>query len=161
MFYATPEGGGKIEIGDDFYFSSGDAVNPIGANLQGVIYAEPGATVIIGHHVGMSSTRLWIHDRLTIGNHVKIGAGVLITDTDAHPMDYRARRHSNEGTQSAPITIGDDAWIGAQAIILKGVTIGPRSIIGAGSVVTHDIPADCIAAGNPCRVIRHIQDNRT
>ena len=58
--------------------------------------------------------------------------------------------------QTAPVTIEDDVWIGANCQILKGVTIGVRSVIGAGSVVTKSIPADCIAAGNPCKVIRRI-----
>ena len=102
----------------------------------------------------MSSTRIWIHKSLTIGDNVKIGGMVLITDTDAHPIDYIARRSSTAESKSAPITIGDDAWIGAHCLILKGVTIGERSIIGAGSVVTRSIPPDCLAAGNPARVIR-------
>lgn len=147
-------GGGKISIGDNFYFSSGYGVNPIAGNLQGAVYVEPGASLSIGNDVGMSSTRMWIHDSVTIGNHVKIGACVLITDTDAHPLDYMARRSSNDGTKSAPIVIEDDVWVGAHTIILKGVSIGARSVIGAGSVVTRSIPADCVAAGNPCRVIK-------
>lgn len=98
---------------------------------------------------------MWIHDSLTIGDNVKIGGNVLITDTDAHPMDYVARRTTGEGTKSAPIVIEDDAWVGAHCVILKGVTIGARSVIGAGSIVTRSIPADCVAAGNPCRVIRN------
>ena len=57
---------------------------------------------------------------------------------------------------SAPITIEDDVWIGAQCVILKGVTIGARSIIGAGSVVTKSISPDCIAAGNPCKIIKKL-----
>jgi len=146
--------GGKISIGDNFYFSSGYGVNPIAGNLQGAVYVEPGASLSIGNDVGMSSTRMWIHDSVTIGNHVKIGACVLITDTDAHPLDYMARRSSNDGTKSAPIVIEDDVWVGAHTIILKGVSIGARSVIGAGSVVTRSIPADCVAAGNPCRVIK-------
>ena len=146
--------GGKVCIGDNLYFSSGDAVNPIGSNLQGAIYVENGASLAIGNDVGMSSTRMWIHDSVTIGDNVKVGACVLITDTDAHPLDYLARRTSNEGTKSAPIEIEDDVWVGAHSIILKGVTIGARSIIGAGSVVTKSIPADCVAAGNPCKVIK-------
>lgn len=81
---------------------------------------------------------------------------MLMTDTDAHPMDYIARRNGSEDTKSAPIVIEDDAWIGAQCIILKGVTIGARSIIGAGSIVTRSIPSDCVAAGNPCKVIRKL-----
>ena len=110
--------------------------------------------VKIGNNVGMSSTRIWVHDSVVVGDNVKIGACVLITDTDAHPMDYMARRTSNEGTKSAPIVIEDDVWVGAHSIILKGVTIGARSIIGAGSVVTKSIPADCVAAGNPCMLIK-------
>lgn len=58
---------------------------------------------------------------------------------------------------SAPIVIEDDVWVGAHSFILKGVTIGARSIIGAGSVVTKNIPADCVAAGNPCRVIKNLK----
>lgn len=148
--------GGKIKIGDNFYFSSGYGVNPISSNLQGAIYMEKGASLKIGNNVGMSSTRMWIHDSVTIGDNVKIGACVLITDTDAHPLDYLARRSSNEGTKSAPIVIEDDVWVGAHSIILKGITIGVRSIIGAGSVVVRSIPADCVAAGNPCKVIKSI-----
>lgn len=136
-------------------FTSGDAINPISSNLQGAIFTDrPEARIAIGNNVGMSSTRIWIHDSLTIGDNVKIGGGVLLIDTDCHPMDYMVRRSSNEGTMSAPIVIEDDVWIGAQSIVLKGVTIGARSIIGAGSVVTKSIPADCIAAGNPCRVLK-------
>jgi acetyltransferase-like isoleucine patch superfamily enzyme len=148
--------GSKVRVGDNLYFSSGDAVNPIGSNLQGAIYVESGASLTIGNDVGMSSIRMWIHESVTIGDNVKIGACVLITDTDAHPLDYLARRTSNEGTKSAPIEIEDDVWVGAHSIILKGVTIGARSIIGAGSVVTRSIPADCVAAGNPCKVIKTI-----
>ena len=149
-------GNNDIGIGDNFYFSSGDAVNPISSNLQGAIYLEKGASLKIGNNVGMSSTRMWIHDSVTIGDNVKVRACVLITDTDAHPLDYLARRSSIEGTKSAPIVIEDDVWVGAHSIILKGVTIGARSIIGAGSVVTRSIPADCVAAGNPCKVIKTI-----
>ena len=148
--------GARITIGDNFYLSSGNGVNPIASNLQADVYVEPGATLTIGNNVGMSSTRLWIHESARIGNNVKIGGCVLITDTDAHPMDYMARRSSNEGTKSAPVVIEDDVWVGAHCIILKGVTIGARSIIGAGSVVTKSIPADCVAAGNPCRVIKSL-----
>lgn len=147
----------RISIGDNFYFSSGDAVNPMTSNLQGAVYVEPGAELSIGNNVGMSSTRFWVHDRVAIGDNVKIGACVLITDTDAHPMDYMARRTSNEGTKSAPIVIEDDVWVGAHSIILKGVTIGARSIIGAGSVVTKNIPPDCVAGGNPCKVIKTLK----
>lgn len=70
-------------------------------------------------------------------------------------MDYTVLRNSNKGTKSASVIIEDDVWIETHSIILKGVT-GARSIIGAGSVVTRSIPADCVAVGNPCRVIRFL-----
>ena len=150
-------GEGKVTIGNNFYMTSGNHVNPISSNLQGSILTDnPKVEIHIGDNVGMSSTRMWIHDRLEIGDNVKIGACVLLIDTDTHPIDYKVRCQSNEGTKFAPIIIEDDVWIGAHSIVLKGVTIGARSIIGAGSVVTKSIPADCIAAGNPCKVIRTI-----
>lgn len=152
-------GPGEITIGNNFYMTNGEHINPISANQQGSFFTDSSnAKITIGNNVGMSSTRLWIHDSLTIGNYVKIGGGVLIIDTDCHPIDYNVRRISNEGTKSAPIVIEDDVWIGAQSIVLKGVTIGARSIIGAGSVVTRSIPADCIAGGNPCKVIKKLNN---
>lgn len=148
--------GSKVSIGDNFYLSSGNGVNHITSNLQADVYVESQAMLAIGNNVGMSSTRIRVHESVTIGDNVKIGGCVLITDTNGHPMDYVARRSSNEGTKSAPVVIEDDVWVGAHCIILKGVTIGARSIIGAGSVVTKSIPADCVAAGNPCKVIKSL-----
>ena len=95
---------------------------------------------------------------------MNIGGNCLIIDTDSHQIDFLARRGEKKPQkdnlyttiQSAPIIIEDDVWIGANTIILKGVTIGARSVIGAGSVVTKNIPSDCIAAGNPCKVIKEI-----
>ena len=85
----------------------------------------------------------------------------MIMDSDAHSLNYTARRYFDtdiNDTISSPIIIGDDVLIGARSIILKGVEIGARSIIGSGSVVTKSIPQDCIAAGNPCRIIKVIND---
>lgn len=147
---------GEMKIGDNFMLISGDGISASAANQKASIFVAENARVIIGNNVGMSSTRMWISNKLTIGDNVKIGACCLIIDTDAHQIDYMQRRKGEGHIKSAPITIGDDVWIGAHCIVLKGVTIGARSIIGAGSVVTKDIPADCIAAGNPCRVIRSL-----
>lgn len=154
--YITGDGG--IEIGYNFMMTNGEGINPICSNMHGSIHTEKNAHISIGDNVGMSATRLWISRGLTIGNNVKIGACSLIIDTDTHPLDYNIRRISNEGAKTAAITIEDDVWIGAHCIILKGVTIGARSIIGAGSIVTKDIPADYIAAGNPCKVIRKLTE---
>ncbi|HEU0298408.1 MAG TPA: sugar O-acetyltransferase [Longimicrobium sp.] len=89
--------------------------------------------------------------QVTIGSDVMFGPAVQIY-TATHPLDHRERRGGLEAAK--PITIGDDVWVGGGAIILPGVTIGGRSVIGAGSVVTKDVPPDVFAAGNPCRVIR-------
>lgn len=148
----------RLVIGDNFYCTSGACVNAISTNIRGCFYATEHAMIKIGDNVGMSSPVIWCHERVTIGNNVKIGATTLIIDTDAHNMDYIVRRgqHTDWGV-SAPIVIEDDVFIGAKSVVLKGVTIGARSVIGAGSVVTRNIPADCIAAGNPAKVIKSLK----
>ena len=101
---------------------------------------------------------------------MNIGADCMILDTDCHSLDWsnRGKRGGKDeqgrsvdhmNTKTAPVVIEDDVMIGARSIILKGVTIGARSVIGAGSVVTKSIPADCVAGGNPCRVIRKKENN--
>lgn len=87
---------------------------------------------------------------ITIGDHTLVGPNVQIY-TPVHPMDPIARRQTKE--YSRPVSIGRDCWLCGGAIILPGVTIGDRCIIGAGSVVTHDVPSDSVAVGNPARVI--------
>ena len=103
------------------------------------------------------NTRIGIHctviGPVCIGNHVNLAQGITVTALN-HNFEDTNRRIDEQGISTKPVVIGDDVWIGAQCIILKGVTIGARSIIGAGSVVTKDIPADCVAAGNPCRIIK-------
>jgi len=92
---------------------------------------------------------------ITIGDHVLIAPNVTIA-TACHPASPALRRYGLQ--YNLPVTIGNDVWIGAGALIMPGVTIGSGSIIGAGSVVTHDIPENVIAVGNPCRVLREITD---
>lgn len=147
----------KLRIGDNLYFSSGWGINALCANKRGMIYATENATIIIGNNVGMSSTVLWAHKNITIGNYVKIGGNCILIDTDSHNKDYMIRRgqYTDWGI-AEPIVIEDDVFIGMNCIILKGVTIGARSIIAAGSVVTKSIPADCIAGGNPAKVIKSL-----
>lgn len=89
-----------------------------------------------------------------IGEHTLFGPAVQIY-TATHPLNAELRRSQESGK---PITIGSDVWVGGGAIICPGVTIGSRTVIGAGSVVTRDIPDDVFAAGNPCRVIRKIEE---
>ena len=163
-------GWGDLIIGNDFRFSSGDSINPICRNIRGEFYFDsPLAKILIGDRVGMSSTCMRAKTAIKIGNDVNIGGDCLIMDSDTHPLDYlkRRRNYACEKTDlsqqelaelnpSAPIVIEDDVWIGARCQILKGVTIGARSVIAAGSVVTTDIPSDVVAGGVPCRVIRNL-----
>lgn len=92
-----------------------------------------------------------------IGHHTLLGPAVQIY-TAMHPLDATERRRGLEFAR--PVVIGSDAWIGGAAVICPGVTIGDRAVIGAGSVVTRDVPPDVFAAGNPCRVIRPLTGNQ-
>lgn len=89
---------------------------------------------------------------VTVGDHTLFGPAVQIY-TASHPLDAELRRTQEFGK---PVVIGSDVWVGGGAIILPGVTVGSRSVIGAGSVVTRDVPEGVLAAGNPCRVIRPV-----
>lgn len=159
-------GQGTISIGDNFVFISGDSLNPICRNIRGSFFTSLNGNISIGNNVGISSACLWAYKQIVIGDNVNIGGDCLILDTDAHPVNYLKRRSDYRSSMSwsqyqkeiptKPIYIEDDVWIGAKCIILKGVTIGEGSIIAAGSIVTKDVPANVIAGGNPCKVIKKI-----
>jgi maltose O-acetyltransferase len=91
---------------------------------------------------------------ITIGDRVQIASAVQLLAAD-HPLDAVERASGREF--GAPITVEDDVWLGGGVVICPGVTVGSRSVIGAGSVVTRDVPDDVLAAGNPCRVIRPVE----
>lgn len=147
----------QVVIGDNLYFSSGWNVNALCTNRRGAIYATDNAVITVGNNVGMSSATLWAHKSITIGDYVKIGGNTIIIDTDAHNMDYKIRRGQyTDWGKSASIVIKNDAFIGANCIILKGVTIGERVVVAAGSVVVNDVPDDCVVAGNPAKIIRRM-----
>lgn len=146
-------------IGDNFCFLSGRSLNPLSRNLQGSVCVNSNAHLIIGNNVSVSSVVLWSHQCITIGNHVNIGANTIIMDSDAHSLNYLDRRDlalDLLAKKNKPIVIDDDVLVGANCIILKGVHIGKQSVIGAGSVVTGNIPSNCIAAGNPAKVIKYL-----
>ena len=149
---------------------SSDAIR-IGANSliagQLMTFAH-GGRIIIGQYcyVGENS-RVWSGASVTMGNYVLIAHNVMIMDNFTHPIDFQARREHARATMGGrhaatidlgdrPIVIGDDVWIGANSIIMRGVSIGDRAIISAGSVVREDVPADAVVSGNPAAIVRSL-----
>lgn len=121
--------------------------------LQPPFFCDYGSNIELGERVffNFNCTVLDVC-KVTIGDYSQFGSGVQIL-TPLHPLDASLRRSQEYG---APVTIGDDVWVGSGAIILPGVTIGSRTVVGAGSIVSRSLPEGVLAVGNPCRVIREI-----
>jgi maltose O-acetyltransferase len=135
----------------DLFGAGGDTVW-----MQPPFYCDYGENIRLGERVFFNFNCVVLDVcPVTIGDFTLFGPAVQIY-TPLHPLDAEARRREEYG---APIEIGADVWVGGGAIILPGVSIGDRAVIGAGSVVTRAVPAGVLAVGNPCRVIREIDDN--
>jgi acetyltransferase-like isoleucine patch superfamily enzyme len=148
--YFTRVENSTIEIGNDCQFRSKETSNLIGIRNRCIISTmHENSKIIIGNNCGFSGVVIAAFMNITIGNNVRCGANTLINDSDWHPDDKRS-------TPSKPIIIKDNVWLGYNVVVMKGVVIGENSVIGANSIVTKDIPANVIAAGNPCRVIREL-----
>ncbi|MXV14351.1 sugar O-acetyltransferase [Hufsiella ginkgonis] len=143
------EPGKRLEIVKSLFPNAGE-----GLWLQPPFYCDYGYNLEIGEKVFFNFNCVVLDVvKVTIGSRTMFGPNVQIY-TATHPVNHIERASGLEFAK--PITIGEDVWVGGGAVICPGVTIGDRSIIGAGSVVTKDIPADVIAAGNPCKVIRPV-----
>lgn len=138
------QNGGTIRIGDRAFFAGIEARTMLRTVDGGVI--EMGDRNYINSGVTITAIT-----RVTIGHDAKIGANVAISDSAGHEMV------SGEGIRGAPVSIGDNVWIGRAAFILPGVTIGNNSVIGAGSIVNRDVPPDSVAVGSPARVVRTLE----
>lgn len=148
---------GELSIGEKVTIQS----RGITGSNRTLIVVDKGAYFKIGNHSGMTATTISCKKSITIGDYVKIGAGCLLMDSTYHSADWKKRM--NPATDSinagyAPIIIDDHVFIGARSIICKGVHIGEKSIIATGSVVVKDIPANCVAGGNPCKVIKQLEE---
>lgn len=135
--------GGRLVFGSCCYLSSGVQVIVKRGNL------------VVGDRafVGVGSILVARHG-IQIGNDALIGEYVSIRDQD-HALD-RVERAKGDFT-SSPIVIGDNVWLGAKVTVIQGVTIGNNVVVGANSVVTHDLPDNCVAVGSPARVVRHLK----
>ena len=117
-----------------------------------------GMNVHLGDNVFANFNLVLVDDAdIYIGSHTKIGPNVTIA-TASHPLSPEERMHAKDSINT-PVHIGENCWIGANVIILPGVTIGNNSVIGAGSIVRKNIPQNVLAVGNPCKVIRKINDD--
>lgn len=150
--------GARIQLGSNVTISNKIDENPAGIAHRTLLAAVgERANLVIGNNVAISGAVLFCACNITIEDHVNIGAGVKIYDTDFHPIGAMARRaHDVSQIKSAPVRICRDAWLGAESMVLKGVTIGARSIVAARAVVVKDVPDDCIVAGVPAHIVARL-----
>ena len=152
-----PFPGCKISLGKGTINSS-FASNMLGLYQRSIIVARYGGIIEIGDGFGISGSTIYAFDSIKIGKNATIGANCKIIDNDFHPIDAEKRNANlnEEFTGHAPITIGDNCFIGMNSIILKGTTLGHNVVIGAGSVVHGKFPSNCIIAGNPAKIIKSL-----
>jgi acetyltransferase-like isoleucine patch superfamily enzyme len=157
---------GWIRLGNDCKLISLFSANSHGVARPCFLAAtSPGSSIEIGNGCGLSGTVITAAEKVVLGDRVQCGANTLISDNDAHSLDASVRRQEIEGTlargaqhaNSKPVIIHDDVWLGMNVTVLKGVEIGPRSVVGAGSLVTKSIPPDSLAVGVPARVIKSLR----
>lgn len=145
-----------IEIGDACVLCSDSAHTALGVGHPVVLRTlRPGAAIRIGRDTGISGASICAAVAVEIGAQCLLGADVTICDTDFHALAPTGRRYNADPAAIAarPVRIGDNVFIGARAMVLKGVQIGAGSVVGAGAVVSRDVPAGVVVAGNPARIV--------
>lgn len=161
-FYGSPiwqkHRGSMIKIGNRVTLRSNYMSNPL-APEHPVVFSTRSkiAKIVVGDDFGMTGGSVVAMEQVQIGNRVMVGANSLITDTDFHPLESNKRRTTPQAGLVKPVKIGDDVFIGAHAIILKGSEIGSGSVIGAGSVVSGKVPKNVVVAGNPWKVVKQLK----
>ena len=149
--------GTGICMGKNVIINSNYKANPIGGDGRTILRTNGEGIIVIGENTGISNSVIVAYRSVIIGKNVLIGGSCKIYDTDFHSLDSHQRiKYPLDDISSKEIVIEDGVFLGAHCIVLKGVTIGQNSIIGAGSVVTKSIPAGEIWAGNPARFIRKL-----
>jgi len=148
--------GGTIHVGRGVVLCSRSRETALGVGHAVVLRTlAPGAEIRIGEDTGISGGAICAQRSVHIGRNCLFGADVVVCDTDFHAIAAEGRRHQRDPARigCAPVVIEDDVFLGAGAIVLKGVRVGTGAIVGAGAVVTRDVPARSIVAGNPARVV--------
>lgn len=149
--------GSRIAIGEGLQMRNWLASNPLGVDHACILATRSGtASIEIGRDVSISGGAICAAQAIRIGDRVTVGANSTIVDTDFHPLDALRRATEPLAGKSAPVTIEDDVFIGTRVIILKGSHVGHAAVIGAGSVVSGEVPPEAVVAGNPARVVRRL-----
>jgi len=149
--------GSSISLGLHVTLDSSTRANPLGGYSPCVLRTMTStARLSLGDRVGLSSSIVVAGNSIEIGEDTILGAGSMVLDNDFHAPGSGFSWLTEYSKNSKPVRIGRGCFIGTRSIILKGVTLGDRVIIGAGTVVTKDIPAYSIAAGNPARIVGSI-----
>ncbi|MDF2013706.1 acyltransferase [Priestia megaterium] len=153
--------GATLKIGSGVTIKSSFLSNLVGIYQRTIIVTRtPEAEIYIGNDVGISGATIYARKSITIGDNTLIGGNTKIIDNDFHPIDAKIRLETpNDHILVSSIDIGKNVFIGCNCIILKGTKIGDNSVIGAGSIVSGKIPKNCVVAGNPAKVIRHLDTN--
>jgi len=142
------KGGGDVEFGQ--------GVTLVGDVVPVEFVAHSGARISIGKHSHINyGSSISAYEHVKIGSHCLIGHYALIVDRNEHGVEYREL-----APPPAPVIIEDHVWIGSRAIVLPGISIGHHSVIGAGSVVTKDVPANSLVVGNPAHIVRRFATAR-
>ena len=148
-----------IELGDKVVLCSESSSTDLGVSRPVILRTlRPGARITIGNDSGLSATVICAAVEVTIGSECLFGANVTIVDTDFHSIKPQNRRYNNnpDDIAASPVFIAENVFVGAGAMILKGVSIGRNSVVGAGAVVTKDVPVNVVVAGNPARIISNL-----
>lgn len=146
----------SISIGSNCHIKSSFISNLLGLYQRTIICARGTGKIRLGNDIGISGATIYARTQITIGDKCIIGGNVKILDNDFHPADPIIREHTPSASYgTAPVIIGRNVFIGCNSLILKGTSIGDNSVIGAGSVVSGTIPSNCMAAGNPVKIIKY------
>ncbi|MCK6622842.1 MAG: acyltransferase [Calditrichaceae bacterium] len=147
----------RLILGDRVKLISTPRANLVGlTNRCTLVCNGPDSEIVVGDDSGLSGVVINARESIKIGKHVMLGGNVRIFDHDFHQIHYQDRRDGTGEIKSRPVVIEDDVFIGTNSIILKGTRIGRGSVIGAGSVVSGNVPAGEIWAGNPARKVRSL-----
>ncbi len=153
---------GALRLGARVTLQSRFRSNLAGGTGPTLLHCFDGGRIVFGDDAGCSFATISSRSSVTLGNRVALGANTRIYDHDFHPVDPVLRaRDACSNVTTRPVSIGDDVFVGAQALILKGVTIGARAVIGAGAVVARDVPEGEIWAGNPARAVGKVNATPT